>query len=206
MGYGQSMISQIEAGTKHPRIEQVPMLAEAVGVPVEYVFGLTGDLDFTPWDAVLVPIETEAAMATFDAESTVLPAEGPYPFRGHRLIYDEGIDPKQDRVFNVKGNSMYPVIPDGSTILVDCQKIALTEHCVYVYRSTGALLVKRAKQCPAEHDWWWFSDNPMGEKTRLQGDRRGLGRGPPGGPRPQQRRQLRTVSTGGAPDSYIIGP
>ncbi len=40
---------------------------------------------------------------------------------------------------------MYPVLPDGAAILVDYLCKTLIEHCIYVYRTSDTLLVKRAK-------------------------------------------------------------
>ena len=120
----------------------------------------------TAFDVAFVTIETETAAAGFDDLSTVRPAEGDYPFRRQRLIEGEGIDPDHARVFRVAGNSMYPFLPDGSAILVDYQRTDLTDHCIFVYRTNGSMLVKRAKMC--DQEWWWISDNPMGGRERVK--------------------------------------
>ena len=186
--YDYSMISHVEANRKLLRLDGIVRAAQELNVSLDYLLGLTddrtsaADRSSVSQDIEFVPIETEMALADFNSESTVLPAEGSYPFRRKRLIEGEGIDPKQARVFRVKGNSMYPALPKGSVILVDYQRRALAEHRIYVYRTNDAVHVKRAKQCPAG-EWWWCSDNPTGGKTRrkeadvVQGEVRWVGHG-----------------------------
>ena len=56
-----------------------------------------------------------------------------------------------DRVFIVSGHSMFPALPDGSTILVDYQRTTLRDGNIYLFSSNASLLVKRARRESQEH-------------------------------------------------------
>ena len=65
---------------------------------------------------------------------------------------------------------MAPTLANGSLILVDYLRDVPRQDCLYVFRSDGALLVKRAKWRRAS--WWWHSDNPEWEPFPLEGSMR----------------------------------
>ena len=157
--YDQTMISKAENGRTGFVLDGMAAASRVLGVSTDWLLGVT-DIAAPSMGVEFIPIDTEPAFAGFDRESTVLPADGPYPFRRERLSEGEGIDPAQARVYQVDGNSMYPVLPDGSTILVDYQRTMLMENCIFIYRTNGAMFIKRSKKCMDE--WWWCSDNPMG--------------------------------------------
>ena len=65
---------------------------------------------------------------------------------------------------------MVPTLANGSLILVDYLRDVPRQDCLYVFRSDGALLVKRARWRRAS--WWWYSDNPRWEPFPLEGSMR----------------------------------
>ena len=70
-----------------------------------------------------------------------------------------GIDPKQNNIISVQGDSMEPTLPDGCSILVDRRRTELREGRIYVMRTEDGLVVKRVGE-DKEGCWQMLSDNP----------------------------------------------
>ncbi len=89
-----------------------------------------------------------------------------YPFRRFRMEQLD-IDPQYAKIFRVRGDSMSPTLPDSSVIMIDYQRTYPRDNCMYVFRSDGTLLVKRAKR---DGQWWFHSDNPEWAPIQLTED------------------------------------
>ena len=97
-----------------------------------------------PSSARLVNIVELAAAAGGGAEADDERATGQVWFRRDWLDR-QGLDPTQCMVIGVKGESMEPTLPDGSSILVDRSRSRRRRRAgrVYVVRTDDGLIVKR---------------------------------------------------------------
>ena len=111
-----------------------------------------------------IKIYPETALAGIEGGTAMVSDQVDMPFRRHR-IKETGIDLDRSRVFKVSGDPMLPTLPEGTTILVDYKRTELKDNCLYVFRTNGSLLIKRAKQCDGK--WWWMSDNPIWDPIKL---------------------------------------
>ena len=80
------------------------------------------------------------------------------PFR-FDWLRAHSIDPEHSNIVPVSGDSMYPTLPDGCSILVDRKRREPHEGRIYVMRTEDGLVVKRLGR-DAEGCWQVKSDNP----------------------------------------------
>ncbi len=59
-----------------------------------------------------------------------------------------GLNPADLLVVRATGDSMAPTIPDGAPMLVDTADRALTDGCIYVFRTENDLLLRRIQRQP----------------------------------------------------------
>ena len=129
--YDQTMISRVETGKSWFGRDALFNAAMALGVSIDYLFGLTDDPtpvcqlakadgphDSPYADIALVPrvaavVGSGTGREEYDA--TVLER---LPF-SHRWLAERGIDPDHCHLIEVQGDLMEPTIPDGCSILVD---------------------------------------------------------------------------------------
>ena len=76
----------------------------------------------------------------------------------HDWLIQHGINPARSIVLGVSGESMEPTVPDGASVLVDRYRQELRSGSVFVVRTGGALVVKRAGQ-DADGRWLLVSDH-----------------------------------------------
>ena len=69
------------------------------------------------------------------------------------------IDPEQSHIISIRGESMEPILPDGSSVLVDRQRREPQEGRIYVLRTEEGLVVKRLGLDDTGR-WEMLSDNP----------------------------------------------
>lgn len=74
-------------------------------------------------------------------------------------LQTHGIDVAMSNVINVKGESMYPTLPDGCSILVDRSRHRRQVGRIYVLRTNDGLVVKRLDK-NNKGRWRLISDNP----------------------------------------------
>ena len=167
--YNQQTISHVERDRSTLRVDGLVNAAKELNVSTDYVLGFTDDP--TSADDRL----SLAANTQFQSEELVpIFREWPLPvsredtvasFEGVGLVFRriqlqrEGIDPDYARVFSVRGHSIYPTLPNASVILVDYQRTTLKDGCIYLFRTMGTLLVKRALQEETDR-FWWTNDAP----------------------------------------------
>ena len=72
-----------------------------------------------------------------------------------------GLDATRCAIIRVRGDSMEPTLPDGCSILFDRDRRARRERAIYVVRTDGGIVVKRAARPGGE--WELASDNPAVE-------------------------------------------
>ena len=70
-----------------------------------------------------------------------------------------GIDPTQCLVIDVRGESMEPTVPDGSSILIDCTRRRLRNGGTFAVRTEDGLALKRAGE-DAGGRWLVVSAHP----------------------------------------------
>ena len=167
---GQSMISQIEHGKRMPSIEVVSRASRALRTSADYLLDLTEDpapidaLASRTLDVGYIRIFSERVAAGEPGSAKeIVSAQSPLAFRRFRL--DQlGINPERTRVFRVAGDSMHSTLTAGDNIMVDYNRKRLLDQHIYVVRTNGNLVVKRARQ----HGdiWCWYSDNELWEPFR----------------------------------------
>lgn len=163
--YDRSNISHYERGTHPMSAEKLAIASTLMGVSGDFVLGLSDDptsagdrMTRSIEDGFVeyVPIYREAAMAGIKGGNVSSLDTGVLPFRRFRLD-EERLDPSYLRVFRVIGRSMEPAIYDGAAVLVDYKQTELQDDKVYVIRTDGYLMVKRARRY---RQWELISDNP----------------------------------------------
>ena len=180
MGYAEdsSMVTQIEAYGKLPSASKLLKLMQVLHVSADWLLGIEApsedDAVIYPNDPAFVRVHSESVGAGYPGGPVeIKEVDTDYPFRAGRLR-EEGIDPRYARVYQVVGDSMYPVLPDGSTILVDGKRRSLSANAIYVFRTNGALLVKRAVLW-TNGEWWWHSEMPSWKARKVSPDDQILG-------------------------------
>lgn len=86
----------------------------------------------------------------------------------------QGLDSTQCAVIGVRGDSMYPTLPDGCSILVDRAARRRRLGWIYVLRLEHGLVVKRAGR--SGRAWVLVSDNPQWDDAAWPGDVDVIGR------------------------------
>ena len=69
-----------------------------------------------------------------------------------------GLDATKCAIIRVRGESMEPALPDGCSIMFDRSRQDRREHGIYVVRTNGGLIVKRAVK--SGRGWELVSENP----------------------------------------------
>ena len=174
--YRQSMISMVESGQRSLRLEGAAAAAQALGVSLDYLAGLTDNPAPAARRSDQSPvIEVDPALAPGD-----VPGARPVPVRelaaaagGGAVDLDETIvgylyfrldwldqhalEPSQCDVIRVSGESMDPTLPDGCSILVDRSRRRRRHGRIYVARTDEGVVVKRLLYVRGH--WTLSSDN-----------------------------------------------
>ena len=84
-------------------------------------------------------------------------------------LESRGLDPRQCAVIGVRGESMEPTLPNGSSILVDRSRTAWRLERIYVVRTDDELVVRRAGEAEdgrrllvSDHRSWGVMTWPVG--------------------------------------------
>jgi phage repressor protein C with HTH and peptisase S24 domain len=110
-------------------------------------------------------LSAAAGSGAADLDETV---SGYIPF-SRQWLDRQGLFPDRCTVIGVRGESMEPSLPEGSSILVDRSPSRPKDGCIYVFRTPDGLVVKRACKDPGG-GWWLLSDHPAWKPTRCTGD------------------------------------
>ena len=162
--YDQTKLSKVENGHIEMKDAVMTAVCEALNVSAGRLLGIANEPESEsarhrsnfPFLEFL-PLYSEGVVAGISGGTVMIPREETYAFRHTRLTRMD-IQPEEARIYRVVGDSMFPILPNGASILVDYSRTDLVESQIYVVRSNGSLLVKRAKRWLDQ--WWWISDNP----------------------------------------------
>ena len=149
--YTQSMISTVEHGNSLLLFEGAAKAAEELGVSLDWLAGLTDDPAPKP------------------ARSPLGVGDPRVPWGERPGVVGAPLKLDETTAYVVSGDAMRPTLPDGSTILVNGNRTALRENHIFLYRTGGALYVRRAQRWP-HGVWWWCSDSPDDRERRVQYD------------------------------------
>lgn len=141
VGVSWQTVQQWENGKTAPQRKRVQAVADALGTTVDFLLtggeGSTSDDEFVTIKRLdvrlsaghghVVESEDERSRLSFRAD----------------FLRSAGASPESAVSVTVKGDSMEPLIPDGSTILVNRSDTTVVNGKVYAIRQDGKLLVKR---------------------------------------------------------------
>ena len=184
--YDQSMISHVEANRRGLLFEGVIKAAQALGVSIDYLAGLTDDP--TPaagLSAKISNLTDPEALVGVSAE--IHPFPGTKPVSVHRLataagsgaldldesvktyawfrsewLSRKGLVADQCAIISVMGESMEPALPDGCVILIDRNRRRRRSGQIFVVRTEDALIVKRLGK-DKKGNWQLLSDHEQWE-------------------------------------------
>ena len=186
--YDQTMISKVESGRSGLGGEGLSKAATALGVSIDYLFGLTNEPApvFELVEAAYRHGSRSSNVAWIPKIAAVVGAERgekPYdttvveyiPFSNHWLMERE-INPQSCHFVTVQGDLMEPTLPDGCTILVDTSRQEYQHDHIYVMQYERQIIKRmsrfltpvrlRIKDNPMNgeihHDWYPSFDNRGG--------------------------------------------
>ncbi len=183
-GSTKHLISQVEqgrCGLTNPRLHSA---AQALGVSVDYLFGLADDptpshqlsRELTAAAARVRDLEDQQAQAGIADDGDFIGVTPVTPAGGSGAVVDDeritgalkfrrdwlrkhGLNAHECRVLQVMGESMEPTLVDGASILVNLARQRRRARRIYVVRTEDGLIVKRAGK-DAAGAWQLVSDNP----------------------------------------------
>lgn len=134
--------------------------ATGVGVHVKQRHDSHGTIELDPievWDdntplgedEVELPFFREVELSAGQGSTVMLETHGRKLRFGKRTLQRKNIDAKAAGCVPVKGNSMEPVLPDGSTVGVDTGDTAVQDGKMYAIDHDGQLRVKLLYRLPA---------------------------------------------------------
>ena len=183
-GSTKHLISQVEqgrCGLTNPRLHSA---AQALGVSVDYLFGLTDDptpshqlaRQLTAANDRVRDLEDQQAQAGVTDDGDFIGVAPIAPAAGSGAVVDDerittglkfrrdwlrkhGLNARDCCVVRVMGESMEPTLVDGASILVNLARQRRRVGHIYVVRTEDGLIVKRAGK-DAAGAWQLVSDNP----------------------------------------------
>lgn len=177
----QGTVRSYLIGESFPGIDKLDVLAMALNVRPEWL--ATGEEPMQAGTKALVPASA-AQLATLDGYCLIprqdvmasaggailLSAEDIVDyvlFKEDFLRRELGVDPKNVRVIQAKGDSMEPTIRSGDLLLLDLSQALDTDNAVYVLNVNGRVMVKRL-QFKFDGTVKVLSDNPKYEPETVQ--------------------------------------
>ncbi len=182
--YDQSMISHVEANRRGLLFEGVINAAQALGVSIDYLAGLTDNPtpsaelsakanDLTDPEALVAPkgkllefptgakpivvhrLATAAGSGALDLDETIKT----YAWFRSEWLSRKGLVADKCAIISVMGKSMEPTLPDGCVILMDRNRTRRREGHIFVVRTEDGLIVKRAGK-DEKDNWRLVSEHP----------------------------------------------
>lgn len=177
-GWGQSRLSNYERGQREPGLDDIKTIAKALNTDYMRLLtgtdsvGHVSDHSATykpsalnnailegglePWDSktplhedeVALPFYMEVALAAGAGSSVQLEIDGPKLRFAKSTLKRAGVDPNYAAVVRVVGNSMDPVLPDGSTVGIDTLSTAVKDGKTYAINHDGMLRLKMLYRLP----------------------------------------------------------
>ncbi len=191
--YTHTDISRVESGQRGLRLDGLINAAKELCVSTDYLTGLTDDptpaaqlsrashrpngheevaaaagssaKDASGAAIRFLEVVEVAAAAGSGAEVYDETPTGTVPFRSDWLSRNV-INPANCNVISVRGESMEPTLPDGSSIIVDRSRRELQAGRMFVMRTEEGLVVKRLGKDDKSR-WEVRSDNPEWPSTPL---------------------------------------
>lgn len=99
-------------------------------------------------DEVELPFYKEVELSAGPGSAVALETKGRKLRFGKRTLARKGIDPKNAACATVTGNSMEPVLPNGSTVGVDVSQTRIVDGQMYAIDHAGQLRVKILYRLP----------------------------------------------------------
>lgn len=162
-GLNETAVRDILIGkSRHPRHDTVQKLAAALGCSLVDLIeprGAPAAVERFAEGLVFVPTYEVAAAA---GEGIIIDGEhatGRLAFRHDWLRSVTMAKPEDLAVISVRGDSMYPTLADGDTILVDLTQRTPARDGVYIVRFGEFVLVKRLHIDPVRHQVTISCDN-----------------------------------------------
>lgn len=123
--------------------------------PISHNAEWIGDIDL--WDSttklgadeVELPFFTEVELSAGSGMSEVRQNHGPKLRFSKSSLKRQGVDPANAACVKVAGDSMEPVLPDGSTVGIDTSSTNIIDGKMYAIDHDGLLRVKRLYRLPA---------------------------------------------------------
>ena len=153
-GLNETAVRDIRTGkSRHPRHDTVQKLAGVLGLAVNELlepnWSRADQASAPRGEFALVPEYDVAAAAghgSFVEQATKL---GRLAFQAEWLRSVTSAPVDQLAVITVRGDSMFPTLVDGDTVLVDCSAHTIRHDGIYLVRAGDGLLIKRLQIDPA---------------------------------------------------------
>lgn len=167
VGVSKATISQWESGDTHPNGINLTKLAVALKTSTDWIlFGkestkqithnavILGGID--PWDSktelpddeVEIPFFTEVELAAGNGMTDIQEHHGFKLRFAKSTLKRQGVEVCNAACVKVSGNSMEPVLPDGSTIGIDTAKTNIIDGKMFAIDHDGMLRVKTMYKMP----------------------------------------------------------
>ncbi|MCF7557777.1 XRE family transcriptional regulator [Pseudomonas petrae] len=166
----QSRIGNYEAGSREPTLGDIEIIAKALGLSyADVLIGtsrtkqayqidsnaeLVGPFDVwdddTPLDddEVYVPFLKEVELSAGSGRTAVEQSNKKKLRFGKLTLRRQGVQPSDAVCVTVSGNSMEPVLPNGSTVGVDQGAVNIIDGKMYALNHGGQLRVKMVYRLP----------------------------------------------------------
>ena len=171
LGVSSRMFHYVLSGERKPSFDFLVKLSALSGVSTDYMLGASAalgsgraaqehpdyafvdlwDVEAAAGDGTVVGNEAIVARVAFDRDW----------FRRH------GVDPRAAALFPLRGDSMYPTLQDGWTVLANLASTEVRPRSIYAFRDGEALSVKRLER-QGQH-LVITSDNPAYETRVITG-------------------------------------
>ena len=125
--YNQQMISHVERGRSSLLVDGLVSVSKELSVSADYLVGLTED----PVPSDLVSIQQFEGITGARQGNVSLSKLERFPVSSNFLT-NHKIDPHNARFIEVRGQSMYPTVPQGSVALVDKDRKWLKHNLIYL--------------------------------------------------------------------------
>ncbi len=166
-GWGPSRISNYESGIRSISLDDAEIIANALMVqPEELLFGgarqttegnaeILGNMQVwdskTPLgdDEVAVPFLSDVKLSAGNGFVTDIEHDNGFRLRfAKSTLRRYNVEPENAYCVAVHGNSMEPVLPDGSTVGIDCGNKTLVEGKIFAINHNEELFIKKLYRLP----------------------------------------------------------
>ena len=169
-GWGPSRISNYESGIRSISLDDAETISKALNVsPKALLFGDNANIEKTPkgngevlgnmqvWDSktpigedeVAIPFLSEIKLSAGNGFVNDLEHDNGFRLRfAKSTLRRYNVPPENAVCVAIHGNSMEPVLPDGSTVGIDCGNKTLTDGKIFAINHNGELFIKKLYRLP----------------------------------------------------------